>query len=456
MNMANNNLQRELSNRHIQLIAIGGAIGTGLFLGAGQTIAMTGPSIILTYIIIGLMLFMFMRGLGEILISNTNFKSFADVTNEYIGPFAGFVTGWTYWFCWIITGMAEVTAVAKYVSFWWPQIPNWVSALFCVLLLMAFNLFSAKIFGELEFWFAIIKVTTIIVLIVVGLVMILFAYKTQFGHASFTNLYEHGIFPKGATGFFMSFQMALFSFVGIEIIGVTAGETKDPTKTIPKAINSVPMRILLFYVGSLAVIMSIIPWNKMDPSESPFVRLFALVGIPFAAGIINFVVLTAAASSCNSGIFSNSRMLFGLARQEQAPPLFRSTNKNGVPHIAIFVSCALLLIAALLNYIFPDATLVFTYVTTISTVLFLVVWGLIIYAYIRYQKREPEQHKNSPYKLPGGRISGYIILLFFVFVFALLFVNPVTRVAIFISPVWFILLGFMYWRYTQQVKKHQG
>lgn len=240
------NLQRELSNRHVQLIAIGGAIGTGLFLGAGQTIAMTGPSILLTYIIIGFMLFMFMRGLGEIIIQNTNFKSFADVTNKYIGPFAGFVTGWTYWLCWIITGMAEVTAVAKYVSFWFPEIPNWISALFCVLILMSFNLLSAKLFGELEFWFAIIKIATIIALIVVGIVMILFAFKTQFGHTSLTNLYQHGIFPKGASGFFMSFQMALFSFVGIEMIGVTAGETKDPEQTIPKAINSVPIRILIF------------------------------------------------------------------------------------------------------------------------------------------------------------------------------------------------------------------
>lgn len=175
----------------------------------------------------------------------------------------------------------QVTAVAKYVSFWFPAIPNWISALFCVLILMLFNLLSAKLFGELEFWFAIIKIITIIALIVVGLVMILMAYKTQFGHASFTNLYKHGIFTHGASGFFMSFQMALFSFVGIEMIGVTAGETKDPQKTIPKAINAASLRILVFYVGALAVIMSIIPWDKVDPSESPFVRLFSLIGIPF-------------------------------------------------------------------------------------------------------------------------------------------------------------------------------
>ena len=221
------NLQRELSNRHVQLIAIGGAIGTGLFLGAGQTIAMTGPSILLTYIIIGFMLFMFMRGLGEIIIQNTNFKSFADVTNTYIGPFAGFVTGWTYWLCWIITGMAGSDCSCQIYKFWFPDIPNWISALFCVLILMSFNLLSAKLFGELEFWFAIIKIVTIIALIVIGVIMILFAFKTPFGNTSLTHLYQHGIFPKGASGFFMSFQMALFSFVGIEMIGVTAGETKD-------------------------------------------------------------------------------------------------------------------------------------------------------------------------------------------------------------------------------------
>ncbi|MEX2947357.1 amino acid permease [Staphylococcus warneri] len=443
------NLQRELSNRHVQLIAIGGAIGTGLFLGAGQTIAMTGPSILLTYIFIGFMLFMFMRGLGEIIIQNTNFKSFADVTNTYIGPFAGFVTGWTYWLCWIITGMAEVTAVAKYVSFWFPHIPNWISALFCVLILMSFNLLSAKLFGELEFWFSIIKIVTIIGLIVVGAVMILFAYKTQFGHASLTNLYNHGIFPKGASGFFMSFQMAVFSFVGIEMIGVTAGETKDPESTIPKAINSVPIRILIFYVGALAVIMSIIPWDKVDPDNSPFVKLFTLIGIPFAAGLINFVVLTAAASSCNSGIFSNSRMLFGLSDNKQAPPAFSKTNKNGVPHVAIIGSSALLLIAALLNYIFPDATLVFTYVTTLSTVLFLIVWALIIIAYINYSSKNPELHKASTYKLPGGKYMGYVILLFFILVFGLLFVNETTRRAIYLTPLWFVLLGLMYWRYKK-------
>ena len=379
--MAKEKLQRVLSNRHVQLIALGGAIGTGLFLGAGQTIAMTGPSILLTYIIIGFMLFMFMRGLGEIIIQNTRFKSFADVTNEYIGPFAGFVTGWTYWLCWIITGMAEVTAVAKYVSFWFPTIPNWITALFCVLILMVFNLLSAKLFGELEFWLSIIKVLTILALIAVGVVMIVFGMKTSYGPATVTNIWKDGgFFPNGAQGFFMSFQMAIFSFIGIELIGITAGETKDPHKTIPQAINNVPFRILLFYVGSLAVIMSVVPWQQLNPADSPYVKMFGLVGIPFAAGIINFVVLTAAASSCNSGIFANSRTMFGLAGRKQGPAFLHRTNKHGVPHYAILVTCGLLSISVVLNAIFKDATKVFVQITTFSPVLNIMICTIIMIA----------------------------------------------------------------------------
>ena len=194
--------------------------------------------------------------------------------------------------------------------------------------------------------------------------------------------------------------------------------------------------------------MSIIPWDKVDPNESPFVRLFSLIGIPFAAGLINFVVLTAAASSCNSGIFSNSRMLFGLSEQKQAPSIFKSTNKQGVPHIAIIVSSALLLVTALLNYIFPNATLVFTYVTTISTVLFIIVWALIIWAYINYH-RKILNYIKAKFKLPGGKYMAYIILAFFLFVFCLLFVNATTRNAIFLTPIWFIILGIMYLRYKK-------
>ncbi|EKS35574.1 amino acid permease [Staphylococcus epidermidis] len=446
-------LQRELNNRHIQLIAIGGAIGTGLFLGSGQTISLTGPSLLFTYMLIGIVLFAFMRALGELLLSNSKFNSFVDIANEYLGPFGGFVIGWTYWVCWIVSSMSDLTAMGQYFAYWYPQVPHWLTVLFIVLILISFNLLGARLFGELEFWFSIIKVVTIITMVIVGLVLIFLSFKTEYGHASFGNLIHHGgMFPHGAAGFLMSFQIAVYSFIGIELIGVTAGETKNPEKTIPKAINNVPIRILLFYIGGLLVIMSVIPWFKIDPDSSPFVKLFTLIGVPFAAGIVNFVVLTAAASATNSGIYSNSRILFGLAKQGLGPKALTKTNSNGVPYLSMFVSSITLLIAALLNFVFPDAIKLFIYVTTLSTVLFLVVWGMIIISYIAYVKKNPEQHQSSAFKLWGGKIIAYIVLSFFLFIFILLFFSKDTRVAIFISPLWFIFLFFYYKKYKNNAE----
>ena len=446
-------LQRELNNRHIQLIAIGGAIDTGLFLGSGQTISLTGPSLLFTYMLIGIVLFAFMRALGELLLSNSKFNSFVDIANEYLGPFVGFVIGWTYWVCWIVSSMSDLTAMGQYFAYWYPQVPHWLTVLFIVLLLISFNLLGARLFGELEFWFSIIKVVTIITMVIVGLVLIFLSFKTEYGHASFGNLIHHGgMFPHGAAGFLMSFQIAVYSFIGIELIGVTAGETKNPEKTIPKAINNVPIRILLFYIGGLLVIMSVIPWFKVDPDSSPFVKLFTLIGVPFAAGIVNFVVLIAAASATNSGIYSNSRILFGLAKQGLGPKVLTKTNSNGVPYLSMLVSSITLLIAALLNFIFPDAIKLFIYVTTLSTVLFLVVWGMIIVSYIAYVKKNPEQHQSSAFKLWGGKIIAYIVLSFFIFIFILLFFSKDTRVAIFISPLWFIFLFFYYKKYKNNAE----
>ncbi|MCG7337890.1 amino acid permease [Staphylococcus sp. ACRSN] len=439
-------LQRGLSNRHIQLIAIGGAIGTGLFLGSGQTISLTGSSIIFTYLIIGVVLFMFMRGLGELLLSNSRYKSFVDIANDQLGPYAGFLIGWTYWMSWITSSMSDLTAMGSYVSYWSSNIPNWLTILFIVLLLMAFNSLGSNLFGEIEFWFSMIKIVTIVVLIIVGLAFIFLGFKTDHSTASFSNLYENGVFTHGAYGFLMSFQMAVYSFIGIELIGVTAGETKNPQVSIPRAVNSVPIRILLFYVGSLVVIMSITPWNHISADKSPFVQVFALIGIPFAASAINFVVLTAAASATNSGIFSDSRMLYGLAQDKQAPALMGKTNKHGVPHIAMFISTSILLVAVMLNYIFPNTMQLFIYITTISTVLYLLVWILIIVSYIKYAHTNKKEHKQNVFKLKGGFISGYTVLAFFFFVFVLLFFSDDTRKAVYFLPIWLIATILMYMR----------
>lgn len=278
-------LRRNLTNRHIQLIAIGGAIGTGLFMGSGKTISLAGPSIIFVYMIIGFMLFFVMRAMGELLLSNLEYKSFSDFAADLLGPWAGYFTGWTYWFCWVVTGMADVVAITAYAQFWFPGLSDWVASLAVILLLLGLNLATVKMFGEMEFWFAMIKIVAIVALIVVGLVMVMMHFKSPTGvEASFAHLWnDGGWFPKGLSGFFAGFQIAVFAFVGIELVGTTAAETKDPEKSLPRAINSIPLRIIMFYVFALIVIMSVTPWSSVVPSKSPFVELFVLVGLPAAA-----------------------------------------------------------------------------------------------------------------------------------------------------------------------------
>lgn len=437
-------LSRGLKNRHIQLIAIGGAIGTGLFLGSGKSIHFAGPSIMLVYFVIGLALFFMMRALGELLMYKPITGSFTHFAETFIGPWAGFITGWTYWFCWIVTGIAEITAVGMYVQFWVPDLPQWIPALICVAVLFLINIATVKAFGEMEFWFAIIKVVTIIALIIIGILLVFAGFQSHGAHASFTNLWQHGgFFPNGSKGFLLAFEMAVFSFVGIELVGVTAGEAEDPSKTLPKAINQIPLRILLFYVGALFVIMSIYPWNRLNPDASPFVRVFADIGLPAAAGIINFVVLTSAASSCNSGIFSTSRMLYSLAEDGKAPKIFKKLNKRNVPASALLGSTIMLLIGVVLNY-FMKSTQVFTLVTSISSICFVWVWGVIMVAHLRFRKNMPEEAAKISFKLPFAPVINWIVLLFFVFVLVVLGIAKDTRVALFVTPVWFILLVIAY------------
>ncbi|MGG3987966.1 amino acid permease [Bacillus smithii] len=439
----NRSLQRGLKNRHIQLIAIGGAIGVGLFLGSGKSIHFAGPSIMLVYLITGIMLFFMMRALGELLLYRPTTGSFTDFAETFIGPWAAFITGWTYWFCWIVTGIAEITAVGLYVKFWFPDLPQWIPALICVLVLFAINMATVKAFGEMEFWFAIIKVVTIVALIVIGLILVFTGYKSHDTHATFSNLWSHGgIFPNGVSGFLLAFQMVVFAYVGIELVGVTAGEAENPEVTLPKAINNIPIRILIFYIGALLVIMSIYPWNGVDPNSSPFVKVFSLIGIPAAAGIINFVVLTSAASSCNSGIFSTSRMLYTLANEGKAPKKLKELNDQSVPAPALITSTLVLLIGVLLNYWLPDQ--VFTLVTSISTICFIWVWGVILIAHLRFRKLKPEEAEKISFKMPFAPVSNWIVLTFFVFILVVLGLADDTRVALFVTPVWFILLAIAY------------
>ena len=450
-------LSRQLANRHIQLIAIGGAIGTGLFMGSGKTISLAGPSVIFVYMIIGFMLFFVMRAMGELLLSNLHYKSFSDFTADLLGPWAGFFTGWTYWFCWIVTGIADIIAISGYVQYWWPDLQLWIPALIAIAALLLLNLPTVRAFGETEFWFALIKIIAIVSLIVVGLVMVFTHFTSPNGsEAGFDNLWnDGGMFPTGAMGFVAGFQIAVFAFVGIELVGTTAAEAKDPEKNLPKAINSIPIRILLFYVVSLIVIISVTPWREVVPGESPFTAMFTLAGLEIAAGVIQFVVLTSAASSANSGIYSTSRMVYGLAQEGDAPARLGRLSSRKVPANALMFSCAFLLSAIALLFSGDSVIEAFTTVTTISSVLFMFVWTMILASYIVYRKRRPELHEASKFKMPGGVVMCWVVLAFFVFLIWALTQEADTLEALLVTPVWFVVLGIA-WAVIRRRAPHRA
>ncbi|MCB2308464.1 amino acid permease [Clostridium estertheticum] len=439
----NENLSRGLKNRHVQLLAIGGAIGTGLFLGSGRSIHLAGPSILFAYAITGTICFLIMRALGELLLSNSKYHSFVDFVQDYLGNGAAFITGWTYWFCWISLAMADLTATGLYVQYWLPNVAQWVPSLIALVILLIMNLTTVKLFGEMEFWFALIKIVAILSLIIICTFMIIKGFSTNAGVSSFTNLWNHGgWFPNGLSGFILSFQMVVFAFTGIELVGLLAGETENPEQVIPSAINNIPIRIIIFYMGALIVIMSIYPWNSINPDKSPFVQVFSAVGIPAAASIINFVVLTSAASACNSGIFSTSRMVYSLAKEKNAPESMKKLTSNQVPSNALMFSATVILISVILNYIMPEG--VFVLITSISTFCFIFIWAIIVVCHLIYRKTNPKLAAKNKFKMPFYPISNYIILAFIAFIIVVLALTKETRVALFVTPVWFIILGVIY------------
>ncbi|ANF81185.1 amino acid transporter [Acinetobacter sp. NCu2D-2] len=445
-------LQRKLSNRHLQLIAIGGAIGTGLFMGSGKTISLAGPSILFIYMIIGAMFFFLMRALGEVLLSNLQYKSFIDMAHDLIGPGAGYYIGWSYWLGWVLVGIADLAAIINYLGFWLPEgvmftpMGQALISAGCVLLVLAINLVTVKLFGEIEFWFALIKILAIIGLILIGGYMVFTHFQAPTGSvASFSHVWSNGgMFPKGTTGFLAGFQIAMFAFVGVELLGTMAAETKDPEKNLPKAVNAIPTRIILFYVLSLFIIMSVTPWNQIPADQSPFVSLFVHAGIGGAAVIMNLVVLSSVMSSMNSGVFSTSRMLFGLARDGQAPQALAELSKRAVPAKGLFFSCAFIMIGAAFQYFVPNTIEAFTLASSLCVILFITIWGIIMVCYIRYLKLQPQKHQASTFKMPGGVWMSYIVLVFLLFALVILSLEPDTLKALMISPIWLVILAVTY------------
>ncbi|WP_104500447.1 amino acid permease [Acinetobacter indicus] len=439
MNNESSQLQRGLKNRHIQLIAMGGAIGTGLFLGSAQVIQSAGPSIILGYAIGGLIAFLIMRQLGEMIVHEPVAGSFSHFAYRYWGKFPGFLAGWNYWILYILVAMTELTAVAKYINYWWPHIPAWSSVLFFFIVITLINLGNVKFYGESEFWLAIIKVAAVVSMIIFGLYLLLTADANS--TASFSNLWSHGgFFPHGFEGLFFMLAFLMFAFGGIELIGMAAAEAQDPKKTIPKAINQVVFRILIFYVGSLTILLSLVPWNQLELGgldKSPFVMIFSQLGIGWAAHLLNFIILTAALSVYNSGMYANSRMLFGLAQQGNAPKVFLKVNKQGVPIPAVLFSALLIFSCVLLNYFVPeDALSHLIYIVVGALVLN---WTMITLTHLKFIQAMKNSGQTTSFPALWSPVGNVIVLLFIATILYIMWTQGFSE-SVYMIPVWIVLM----------------
>ncbi|WP_258348043.1 amino acid permease [Saccharopolyspora gregorii] len=436
--------RKDLSNRHINMIAIGGAIGVGLFLGSGKALSQVGPGLMLIYAIAGVMIFFVMRALGELLMYRPVSGSFAEYAGEFIGPWAKFATGWGYWLVWIVTGMAEITAVGKYFQFWFPELPQWIPALGALIVLSGVNLIAVKLFGEFEFWFALIKVVAIVGMIVLVALILVFGFSDAGDTAAVSNIWSHGgFFPTSPVSALLAFQIVMFAFIGVEMVGQTASESANPKTVLPKAINAVMLRILIFYVGALAALTALVPWTRFNADTSPFVQAFTLIGIPAAAGVINFVVTTAALSSCNSGIFSTGRMLRTLSEDGHAPRAVGKLSSRAVPSRAIAITFGSMLIGVVLNYVAPEQA--FTYITSASTVGALFTWGMIVIAHLGFRRRIARgEIESTTFRMPLAPYSNYVVLAFLAMVVVLLAFDSETRIALYITPPLVIALAIGY------------
>ncbi|MFK3719362.1 amino acid permease [Pseudomonas fulva] len=442
-------LKRGLTARHIRFMALGSAIGTGLFYGSASAIQMAGPAVLLAYLIGGAAVFMVMRALGEMAVHNPVAGSFGHYASTYLGPMAGFILGWTYAFEMVIVAIADVTAFGIYMGFWFPEVARWTWVLGIVLLIGALNLCNVKVFGELEFWLSLLKVGAIVAMILAGLGIMVFGFS-QVGSGQAVgvgNLFEHGGFmPNGVAGLIASFAVVMFAFGGIEIIGVTAGEAKDPQRVIPKAINAVPLRILLFYVLTLFVLMCLYPWPQIGSQGSPFVQIFSNLGIGSAAAVLNVVVISAAVSAINSDIFGAGRMMYGLAQQGHAPKGFSRLSRHGVPWMTVVVMGAALLVGVLLNYLIPEN--VFLLIASIATFATVWVWLMILITQVAMRRSmSREQMAELKFPVPFWPWGPALAIAFMVFVFGVLGYFPDTQAALLVGLVWlvFLVASYLLW-----------
>lgn len=442
-------LNRSMTAGQMEMISLGGAIGVGLFMGSTSTIKWTGPSVILAYAFVGLILYIVMRALGEMIYINPGTGSFADYATEYVHPVAGYLAKWANVFEYIVVGMSEVVAATEYLKYWWPHLHTWVVGVVIIIFLVLANLASAKAYGSLEFWFAMIKVVTIIFMILLGFMIIFFGFGNGGHPTGFSNLWSHGgFFTGGWSGFFFSMSIIVGSYEGIELLGISAGEVANPQKAIVKSVKSVLFRILIFYVGAIFVIVTIYPWNELSSVGSPFVSTFAKVGITAAASIINFVVLTAALSGANLGIYSSSRMLFKLSHEGDAPKIFGRLSKRIVPDAAILgISGGILIgfiidmISATYNHSTAD---MFVVVFSSSVLPGMIPWFVILLAELRFRRNNKDLMVDHPFKLPLYPFSNYFAFIMLIVIVIFMFINPDTRVSVIVGAAVLILAVAVY------------
>ncbi|RMO93386.1 Proline-specific permease proY [Pseudomonas syringae pv. philadelphi] len=439
-------LKRGLSARHIRFMALGSAIGTGLFYGSASAIQQAGPAVLLAYLIGGAAVYMVMRALGEMAVHDPVSGSFSHYATRYMGPLAGFVLGWTYAFEMIIVCLADVTAFGIYMGFWFPEVPRWIWVLGIVFLIGALNLCNVKVFGETEFWLSILKVSAIVAMIVAGFGIMIFGIgsSTSGTEIGISNLWAHGGFmPNGVAGLIASFAVVMFAFGGIEIIGITAGEAKDPQRSLPQAINAVPLRILLFYVLTLFVLMCIYPWPQIGTQGSPFVQIFDNLGIASAATILNIVVISAAVSAINSDIFGAGRMMYGLARDGQAPASFARLSRQGVPWMTVLVMGVTLLGGVLLNYLIPKD--VFLLIASLATFATVWVWLMILLTQVAMRRSmNREEVTQLKFAVPFWPYGPAAAIVFMLFIFGVLGYFPDNRAALIVGAIWIVLLLIAY------------
>lgn len=438
----NDGLKRGLKNRHIQLIALGGALGTGLFLGIAQTIKMAGPSVLLGYAVAGIVAFFIMRQLGEMVVDEPVAGSFSYFADKYCGHFTGFLSGWNYWVLYILVSMAELSAVGIYIQYWWPGVPTWVSALVFFVAINLINLTSVKSYGETEFWFSIIKVAAIVGMIVFG------GYLLLSGHAgpeaTVANLWQHGgFFPHGVSGLVMSMAAIMFSFGGLELVGITAAEADDPQHSIPRATNQVIYRILIFYIGALGVLLSLYPWEKVVSGGSPFVLIFHALSSDLVANVLNVVVLTAALSVYNSGVYCNSRMLFGLAQQGNAPRIVATVNRRGVPLVALGISALATALCVLVNYVMPGKA--FGFLMGLVVAALVINWMLISGIHLVFRRRKAREREATAFPSLGYPLTNWLTLLFLAGILVVMYRIPDLRLSVYLIPAWFGVMLVTYW-----------